>query len=61
LDCEPISKLRKTSGYRSGGYGTVSNADLFGEWQWITTRSQIPTYLLGSVLAGKSRDAPPGG
>jgi benzaldehyde dehydrogenase (NAD) len=25
-------------------YGTVSNADLFSEWQWITTRSQIPTY-----------------
>jgi benzaldehyde dehydrogenase (NAD) len=24
-------------------YGTVSNADLFSEWQWITTRSQIPT------------------
>jgi hypothetical protein len=27
------------------GYGTVSNADLFSEWQWIMTRSQIPTYL----------------
>src|SRR5258708_36344398 len=26
------------------GYGTVSNADLFSEWQWITTRSQIPAY-----------------
>src|ERR1700726_3971106 len=26
------------------GYGTVCNADLFSEWQWITTRSQIPTY-----------------
>src|ERR1700726_2200199 len=25
-------------------YGTVSNADLFSEWQWITTRSQIPAY-----------------
>jgi benzaldehyde dehydrogenase (NAD) len=26
------------------GYGTVSNADLFSEWPWITTRSQIPAY-----------------
>ena len=26
------------------GYGTVSNADLFSEWQWITTRPQISTY-----------------
>jgi benzaldehyde dehydrogenase (NAD) len=26
------------------GYGTVSNADQFSEWQWITTRSQIPAY-----------------
>jgi benzaldehyde dehydrogenase (NAD) len=26
------------------GYGTVCNADLFSEWQWITTRPQIPTY-----------------
>jgi benzaldehyde dehydrogenase (NAD) len=22
----------------------VSNADQFSEWQWITTRSQIPAY-----------------
>lgn len=26
------------------GHGTVSNADQFSEWQWITTRSQIPAY-----------------
>ncbi len=26
------------------GHGTVSNADQFSEWQWITTRSQLPTY-----------------
>jgi benzaldehyde dehydrogenase (NAD) len=26
------------------GYGTVSNADQFSEWQWITTRSKIPAY-----------------
>src|SRR6202045_4809938 len=26
------------------GYGTVCNADLFSEWQWMTTRSQIPAY-----------------
>ena len=26
------------------GYGTACNADLFSEWQWITTRPQIPTY-----------------
>jgi benzaldehyde dehydrogenase (NAD) len=26
------------------GYGTVCNADLFSEWQWITMRPQIPTY-----------------
>ena len=26
------------------GYGAVSNADQFSEWQWITTRSQIPAY-----------------
>jgi len=25
-------------------YGTVSNADRFSEWQWITTRLQIPAY-----------------
>jgi benzaldehyde dehydrogenase (NAD) len=31
------------SGNRSG-HGTVSNADQFSEWQWITTRSQIPAY-----------------
>jgi benzaldehyde dehydrogenase (NAD) len=28
------------------GQGTVSNADKFSEWQWITTRSQIPAYPL---------------
>jgi benzaldehyde dehydrogenase (NAD) len=26
------------------GHGTVSNADQFSEWQWITTRPQIPAY-----------------
>jgi benzaldehyde dehydrogenase (NAD) len=26
------------------GHGTASNADQFSEWQWITTRSQIPAY-----------------
>jgi benzaldehyde dehydrogenase (NAD) len=26
------------------GHGTVSNADQFSEWQWITTRSQVPAY-----------------
>jgi benzaldehyde dehydrogenase (NAD) len=26
------------------GHGTVSNADQFSEWQWITTRSKIPAY-----------------
>ena len=26
------------------GHGTVSNADQFSEWQWVTTRSQLPTY-----------------
>jgi benzaldehyde dehydrogenase (NAD) len=26
------------------GHGTVSNADQFSEWQWITTRSEIPAY-----------------
>ena len=26
------------------GCGAVSNADQFSEWQWITTRSQIPAY-----------------
>ena len=26
------------------GHGTVSNADQFSEWQWITTRSQLPAY-----------------
>jgi benzaldehyde dehydrogenase (NAD) len=26
------------------GHGPVSNADQFSEWQWITTRSQIPAY-----------------
>ena len=26
------------------GHGTVSNADQFSEWQWITVRSQIPAY-----------------
>jgi benzaldehyde dehydrogenase (NAD) len=31
------------SGNRSG-HGTVSNADQFSEWQWITTRLQIPAY-----------------
>jgi hypothetical protein len=27
------------------GHGTVSNADQFSEWQWITTHAQIPAYL----------------
>jgi len=26
------------------GHSTVTNADQFSEWQWITTRSQIPAY-----------------
>jgi len=26
------------------GHGTVSNADQFSEWQWITTHAQIPAY-----------------
>jgi benzaldehyde dehydrogenase (NAD) len=26
------------------GHGTVSNADQFSEWQWITTRPHIPAY-----------------
>jgi benzaldehyde dehydrogenase (NAD) len=26
------------------GHGTVSNADQFSEWQWITIHSQVPTY-----------------
>jgi benzaldehyde dehydrogenase (NAD) len=26
------------------GHGTVSNADQFSEWQWLTTRPQIPAY-----------------
>jgi benzaldehyde dehydrogenase (NAD) len=26
------------------GHGTMSNADQFSEWQWITTRTQIPAY-----------------
>src|SRR6202047_4673557 len=26
------------------GYGTVSNADLFSEWQWMTPRRQITAY-----------------
>jgi benzaldehyde dehydrogenase (NAD) len=26
------------------GHGTVSNADQFSEWQWITTRPEIPAY-----------------
>jgi benzaldehyde dehydrogenase (NAD) len=26
------------------GHGTVANADQFSEWQWITTRSQVPAY-----------------
>jgi benzaldehyde dehydrogenase (NAD) len=26
------------------GHGTVSNADQFSEWQWISTRSQLPAY-----------------
>jgi benzaldehyde dehydrogenase (NAD) len=28
----------------SFGHSTVTNADQFSEWQWITTRSQIPAY-----------------
>jgi benzaldehyde dehydrogenase (NAD) len=27
------------------GHGTVSNADQFSEWQWITTHAQIPAYV----------------
>jgi benzaldehyde dehydrogenase (NAD) len=38
----PISGLGDSG--NGFGYGTVSNADLFSEWQWITTRSQIPAY-----------------
>ena len=26
------------------GHSTLTNADQFSEWQWITTRSQIPAY-----------------
>jgi benzaldehyde dehydrogenase (NAD) len=26
------------------GHGTVSNAELFSGWQWITTRTKIPAY-----------------
>ena len=26
------------------GHGTVSNADQFSEWQWITTRTELPAY-----------------
>jgi benzaldehyde dehydrogenase (NAD) len=26
------------------GHGTVSNAELFSGWQWITTRTEIPAY-----------------
>jgi len=26
------------------GHGTVSNADQFSEWQWVTTRTELPAY-----------------
>ena len=26
------------------GHGTVSNADQFSEWQWITSRAKVPAY-----------------
>jgi benzaldehyde dehydrogenase (NAD) len=26
------------------GHSTLTNADQFSEWQWITTRSQFPAY-----------------
>jgi benzaldehyde dehydrogenase (NAD) len=26
------------------GHSTLTNADQFSEWQWITTRSQVPAY-----------------
>lgn len=38
----PIAGVGKSG--NGFGHGTVSNADTFSEWQWITTHAAIPAY-----------------
>ena len=38
----PIAGVGKSG--NGFGHGTVSNADTFSEWQWITTHATIPNY-----------------